>query len=826
MLEPDSDVGPASWRRVLAKARRLRSRVRRGSPVPVATEVAYADAVDRVAQLIARGRLRKARSLTEDVAARPGSTVATDVCRALLAVNGSMSPVAWALFQRHDPRVVLRLAPLELVRAGLGNDDASTRAIVTQALRDPGWSPEPDDALGIAHAFLMRGDLETSEAVLGRFRDELERARPRRYAVLDAWLRTALEQPRAAHVTEASIALWDHQDLHPARSPRSIAPYVDTLGIVVALCRTQARLRSDDVTVQATCDEVSERLGAGPQPGRGVARLHVVERQASHLANVPAGTWALVSGPLVRRSRDDEARFPYDPHIRPVFTGVHVDAGVLGRPGAADYLREHGPVGCADWNSVFLLRAAEVPAFFSGPIATTLGVLAPVTGTPDPGAVEESRTTVTWADAAAPSRSFGDNLAAALAAVDALAGLDGRPTVVTGDADAFWVARSLQLGARVRPGRKAPVRDDERDVPDDRLRELTTETEDRLQVVLSAVLAGEPEQEVRRRWREACAPAVAEADRRARSLPPLEPLSWSVEDLCTEIRSRSVVAERRVDVPGEEVLVEVSLDGRLKHQLGVVLDSMVGHTASPVRLHVLCRDHDDQDFSRMSDLFPEVSFVWLPTDTATYGDIGGLLTHITVASMDRLLLPSLLPDRTRVIHHDLDAVSRGDLAELFGLDLRGAPLAARDQLQPHGGSLYRSFAAQAERRFRDHPELGSELILRLSELHPFDHPAFNSGVMVMDLERMRADEFLDRFLPWVARYGLNDQVLLNAYAGSTRAHLPYEWNHYPRIEVPLADPRIVHWIGSQKPWAVTRTAGRHHWVAAEASFAERVRRTP
>ena len=824
MLEPDSDVGPTSWRRTVTKLRGVPRRLWRRTAAPPVGEVADAGAVERVAQLIARGRLRKARALTEDVAARPGSEVAADVCRALLAVNGSMSPVAWTLLRRHDAPVVLRLAPLALVRAGLVDDEATTRVLITQAVDEPAWSPAADDVLGIAHAFLMRGDLETAEAVLGRFRDQLERARPRRYATLDAWLRAAQEAPRDNHVTEASIALWDHQDLHPARSPRSIAPYVDTLGLVVALCRTDARLRSDDVAVQSTCDEVAERLGAGRRLGRGVARLHVVPRQASHLVKVPAGTWALVSGPLVRRARDDEARFPYEPRILPVFTGVHVDAEVLGRPGAADYLRENGPVGCADWNSVFLLRAAEVPAFFSGPLTTTLGALAPTASTPAPGPDEEERT-VTWTDADAPSRSFGDNLAAALTAVDDLAALGGSPQVVTAESAAYWVARSLGMHARLRAGRKSPVRDDELDVPDARLGELTSATEQRMHVVLSAVLAGEPEQEVRSRWREACAPAVAEAEQRARSLPALEALSWSVEELCADIRSRSVVRERQVEVPGEEVLVEVSLDGRLKHQLGVVLDSIVGHTASPVRVHVLCREHDDRDFTRMADLFPEVSFVWLPTDTATYGDIGGLLTHITVASMDRLLLPSLLPDESRIIHHDLDAVSRGDLAELFALDLDGAPLAARDQLQPHGGSLYRSFAAQAERRFRDHPELGSELILRLSELHPFDHPAFNSGVMVMDLVRMRADSFLERFLPWVARYGLNDQVLLNAYAGSTRAHLPYEWNHYPRIEVPLEDPKIVHWIGSQKPWAVTRTAGRSHWLAAEASFAQRLRRT-
>ena len=85
VLEPDSR------RRSLTSLRRRL--VRRTSAARVA-EVADAGAVERVAHLIARGRLRKARALTEDVAARPGSEVAADVCRSMLALNGSMSPVA------------------------------------------------------------------------------------------------------------------------------------------------------------------------------------------------------------------------------------------------------------------------------------------------------------------------------------------------------------------------------------------------------------------------------------------------------------------------------------------------------------------------------------------------------------------------------------------------------------------------------------------------------------------------------------------------------------------------------------------------------------
>lgn len=781
-----------------------------------------AEIVRRVHRLVVAKQPRRARALIEDVAARPGTEPTTDTCRGLLAVNGSMREVAWTLLTRHDPALVVRLVPLALVRAGVEAHAEAIADLVRDAVADPAWSPSPDDSLRIARAFLLRGDPDTARAVLHRPGADLGRQRPRRFAALDAWLRSAGSPPSGGGAAAAaSFVLWDHADLDPARTPRALGPYVDSLAVLAALSRAGATLDSPDPEVQAVCDDLAGRPGA-ERPGARAASLHVVSRQASHLSRVPDGSWAVVSGPLVRRSADVGARFPFDARIRPVFLGVHVDAAELARPGAVDHLRERGPVGCADWNSVHLLSAAEVPAFFSGPL---LGAPAPAPGR-DPVAAEapDREVRVSWSDPATPTRSFGQNLAAAVAAAGSLAALAGRAQVRTRDDDVFWAARSWGCAVDRRAGRRGKAHDAEAGMPDARLEALAAANAELLHIVFTAVLAGEDEQQVRARWRDACAAAVAETARRAETLPPLEPLSWSLDDLCAEVRSREVLRERRVGGDGSEVLVEVSLDARLKHQLGVVLDSMVCHTAQPVRVHVLAREHDERDFDRMARLFPEVTFVWLPTDTATYGQIGGLLKHITVASMDRLLLPRLLPEVPRIIHHDLDAVTRGDLAELFALDLHGAPLAARDQLQPHGGSLYRSFAAEAERRFRDRPEVGSELLLRMARLHPFDHATFNSGVMVMDLERMRADDFLGTFLPWVPRYGLNDQVLLNAYAGSTRAPLPYEWNHFPRIEAPLPDPKVVHWIGSQKPWAVQRTAGRQHWVAAEASFAERVRR--
>ena len=70
---------------------------------------------------------------------------------------------------------------------------------------------------------------------------------------------------------------------------------------------------------------------------------------------------------------------------------------------------------------------------------------------------------------------------------------------------------------------------------------------------------------------------------------------------------------------------------------------------------------------------------------------------------------------------------------------------------------------------------------------------------MLDLERMRDDDFCRRFLPYASEFGMHDQYVLNCYVGSRRVALAPEWNSRPSQER-VAEPRIVHWAGGQKPW--------------------------
>ncbi len=275
-----------------------------------------------------------------------------------------------------------------------------------------------------------------------------------------------------------------------------------------------------------------------------------------------------------------------------------------------------------------------------------------------------------------------------------------------------------------------------------------------------------------------------------------------------------MILERTEPAPdGEEMNIEFSLDGNFKHQLDVVLQSVVARATRPIRAFVLCREHQVADFHRVAALFPSVSFVWLPTDHVDYGPIIGMIRHITVATMDRLLMPDLLPEVSRIVHLDLDGLCLGDVAELWDVNLGDKPVAARSSPQPQFRSGF-SGILSACIRLKQSPERARELVARTHTRHAFDFLGFNAGVMVLNLERMRSDDFCRQFLPYVERFGMNDQEVMNAYAGNDRVEIDADWNRFPRLEV-VAEAKFVHWAGAVKPWHAYYVQCQELWHVTE-----------
>ncbi|MEH6640264.1 glycosyltransferase family 8 protein [Vreelandella glaciei] len=166
-----------------------------------------------------------------------------------------------------------------------------------------------------------------------------------------------------------------------------------------------------------------------------------------------------------------------------------------------------------------------------------------------------------------------------------------------------------------------------------------------------------------------------------------------------------------------------------------------------------------------------------------------------IAALLRLMMHRYLPaDCKRIIYLDCDLLVRSDLSELWSMPLNGHTAAATI-------NLYSSSSGGAQKL-------------------PDDY--FNSGVMLVNLTAWREKCVGERALACLEREGDNfrypDQDALNRVLEGDWCSLPVEWNfqptayaavekryphlvtHMASLEMAIRHPRIVHFIGSVKPW--------------------------
>jgi lipopolysaccharide biosynthesis glycosyltransferase len=271
---------------------------------------------------------------------------------------------------------------------------------------------------------------------------------------------------------------------------------------------------------------------------------------------------------------------------------------------------------------------------------------------------------------------------------------------------------------------------------------------------------------------------------------------------------------------GDPIMVALSLDANyLPWAATVVRSCLQADPAQAVRFHIL---HDGsivpEDQERLRSMVrggpSTVDFFGvaptrlsaLPT-TREFGPIVWL----------RLLIPELLSDLSRVLYLDSDTFVAGPLRPLWDTPLGDAPLAAvanvvEPALRPHVAAL------------------------------GVDYPGgyFNSGVLVLDLDRMRSEGSADTLFQFAREHRESlrwqDQDALNAVFAGRWLPLHPRWNAqnsfwvWPDWSLEVFDavtlaeakaaPGVRHFEGpnAAKPWHyLSSTPGYHEYRAALAA---------
>lgn len=153
----------------------------------------------------------------------------------------------------------------------------------------------------------------------------------------------------------------------------------------------------------------------------------------------------------------------------------------------------------------------------------------------------------------------------------------------------------------------------------------------------------------------------------------------------------------------------------------------------------------------------------------------------------RLFIAEMFPEYQRAIYLDADTCLTDDVAKLYQLDLH----------DNYVGAVPDTFA----QRFQDTIDYVNNIVGVPNKQY------YNSGVLLMDLQRLRETNFSEHFLNLLNTYHFDvlaaDQDYFNAICQHHIYHLPDSWNALPPAnnnQPLLKQPQLVHYNFFDKPW--------------------------
>lgn len=690
-----------------------------------------------------------------------------------LAYARTSSPAtAWSEFRQLSDLEVIAVFGNDYFPTGFKVDPASTTEMAGQLLDQLSWPKLPASvAVTIAqHAFSVG-----SEEVARRYLEAAEEGRlgpgPAIRQQLDrlaGWLPGgAYRAPIPDAAADLRFGVLDHRQ--PAHRSRNVGDYIQSLAGLGLLVRRR------DLSFVGDPDlaELAGELAGSVKPGReltGPARtvqLVTLEREATGYQDLPGPTWAFMAGWYSHPTFSGGRSLPFHPDVRPILVSFHLARADSLTPETVAYLQRYGPVGGRDWQTVALLRAAGVPAFFSGCITTTVDTLFP-------DADQSARVRTAFVDPTQLTRvdtkgdvieqdghdlrtdPLVDNLRRAHDWVERFHSVYS--DVVTTRLHSYLPARAVGCSVRFEPANPSDVSyGGLLDLDDLQFDAMRANLLDKTGAILDLLLSGADEDAVYARWRELCAPDVAAAERflDAFALPehalpePSVPVPYSSRLVVIDAPYRSDKGVRRL------------LESLAEHapELPVVLVGAAGQHAEGVR--------------------------WIRDLSVPERGSSQQQQALLVASV----LGSL-PDGVRALLLPSDAVVRGPLDALFEVDLDGAAVATRDELRRGRQDLSTLLRRLATRQARGWQEA---LALVAAGHRRCRHGAttFDVRVAVVDPDALRAEGFTDLARPLIEDFGASLGEALNLVLRGRRAPLAAADHSNIALETPAPGATVI-----------------------------------
>lgn len=237
----------------------------------------------------------------------------------------------------------------------------------------------------------------------------------------------------------------------------------------------------------------------------------------------------------------------------------------------------------------------------------------------------------------------------------------------------------------------------------------------------------------------------------------------------------------------EPISMSFSVSDNYSQHLAVVLTSILeNNPESDFVFHVLHRNITDENQKRIHELeqvYFNCEIRFHAVDNSLFEDltIPKELEHITKETYFRYILADILSEEKRTIYSDVDVLCVGDLRPLWNIDLKGRVIGAVSE------------------------GLDGEYKKKLLGLTG-DAPYFNAGMLVMDLDVMRAESssvrLMKNTIEYAGRIAWADQDIINITFRNRILELENIWNCFTRVAGEVKQRVVIHHFAnaSQKPW--------------------------
>ena len=235
------------------------------------------------------------------------------------------------------------------------------------------------------------------------------------------------------------------------------------------------------------------------------------------------------------------------------------------------------------------------------------------------------------------------------------------------------------------------------------------------------------------------------------------------------------------------------------HYASTAISSVLANVAVGIKCHfyVLSLNMTDKTKKKMQRITRKFSctieFPYLDSDLMQIFKDVHTPSRVSTITYARIVLPTILPNLDKIIYMDSDMFARGDISELWNIDLQDNYFAMVDDANK----------------------------LTLSNmLWKYPNPKyFNGGLLVINAKLLREDNYLDLLRKQIHKnvksYTICDQDVINDTFRNRILSLSPTWNMYapyygghPKYipldpegyEQGLKNPKIIHCLGIYRPW--------------------------